>query len=56
MEILLKNQESCIINGGIASKYFRLEGGTEQGDFSIQLIVHIIVRICICSDQIKSKH
>ena len=32
MEILLKNQESCIINGGIASKYFRLEGGTEQGD------------------------
>ena len=32
MEILLKNQESCIINGGITSKYFRLEGGTEQGD------------------------
>ena len=28
IKILLKNQESCIINGGITTKYFRLERGT----------------------------
>ena len=30
--ILLKNQESCIINGGITTKFFKLERGTRQGD------------------------
>ena len=32
IKILLKNQESCIINGGIAIKYFDLERGTRQRD------------------------
>ena len=32
IEILLKNQESCIINGGITTKCFRWEGGTRQRD------------------------
>ena len=32
IKILLKNQESCIINGGINTKYFKLERGTRQGD------------------------
>ena len=32
MKILLKNQESCIINGGYTTKYFKLEKGTRQGD------------------------
>ena len=27
-----KNQESCIINGGKTTKYFKLERGTRQGD------------------------
>ena len=29
---MLKSQESCVINGGKASKYFKLERGTRQGD------------------------
>ena len=29
---LLKNQESCIINGGNTTKYFKLEKGIRQGD------------------------
>ena len=29
---LLKNQESCIINGGKTTKYFKLLRGTRQGD------------------------
>ena len=32
IKILLKNQESCIINGGITWKYFNLERGTREGD------------------------
>ena len=31
-KLLLKNQESCIINGGNTTKYFKLEKGTRQGD------------------------
>ena len=31
VKILLKNQESCIINGGNTTKYFKLEKGTSQG-------------------------
>ena len=32
IKIILKNQESCIINGGETTKYFKLERGTRQGD------------------------
>ena len=32
IKIMLKNQESCVINGGKTSKYFKLERGTRQGD------------------------
>ena len=32
IKILLKNQESCVINGGHTTKYFRLERGAGQGD------------------------
>ena len=32
IKILLKNQESCVINGGHTAKYFRLERGARQGD------------------------
>ena len=32
IKLLLKNQESCIINGGIATKYFRLERGPHRRD------------------------
>ena len=32
IKILLKNQESCVINGGLTSGYFKLERGARQGD------------------------
>ena len=32
IQILLRNQESCIIKGGTSTKYFKLQKGTRQGD------------------------
>ena len=32
VKILLKNEESCIINGGNTIKYVKLEKGTRQRD------------------------
>ena len=32
IETLLNNQESCIINRGITTHYFKLKKGTRQGD------------------------
>ena len=31
-EIILKNQESCVINGGKTAKYFKISRGARQGD------------------------
>ena len=48
MQILLRNQESCIINGGTTKKYFKLEKGTRQGDpistYSFILVFGIYVK------------
>ena len=32
IQILLKDQESCVINGGTTTQYFKLKRGTRQGD------------------------
>ena len=32
IQILIKNSESCVINGGKTTPYFKLERGTRQGD------------------------
>ena len=32
IQILLRNQESCVINGWTTTKYFKPEKGTRQGD------------------------
>ena len=32
IKILLNNQESCVINGGHSTKYFKVERGARQGD------------------------
>ena len=42
IETLLNNQESCIINGGITTHYFKLKKGTRQDD-SISAYLFILV-------------
>ena len=43
IQILLKNQESCIINGGSTTKYFKLEKCTRQWDpISSYLVIHVL--------------
>ena len=32
IQILLRDQESCVINDGTASAYFKLQRGARQGD------------------------
>ena len=32
VKILLRNQESCVLNDGTTTKYFLLERGARQGD------------------------
>ena len=40
VEIILKNQESCVINGGTTTKYFKLNRGARQGDpISVYLFI-----------------
>ena len=42
IKILLKNQESCVINGGKTSRYFQLKRGTRQG-YTISPYLFILV-------------
>ena len=46
VKILLKNQESCIINGGNTTKHFKLEKGTRQGDpISAYLFILVLEKV-----------
>ena len=47
VKILLKNQEFCIINGGNAAKYFKLEKGTRQGDPVSAYLFILVLEIAI---------
>ena len=43
VEIILKNQESCVINGGTTTKYFKLNRGARQGDpISANLFIFVL--------------
>ena len=52
---MLKNQESCVINGGKTSQYFKLERGTRQGD-PISAYLFIIVLEVIFLNIIQNSH
>ena len=49
IKVLLNNQESCVINGGKTSKYFKLKRGTRQGDpisaYLFIIVVQVVFRI-----------
>ena len=49
IKVLLNNQESCVINGGKTSKYFKLERGTQQGDpistYLFIIVLQVVFRI-----------
>ena len=51
---LLKNQESCVINGGKTIKYFRLQRGARKGNpvsaYLFILVLEVVFRL------IKSSH
>ena len=53
IKTLLKNQESCVINGGKTTKYFPLQRGARQGDsvsaYLFILVLEVVFRL------IKSK-
>ena len=54
VKILLKSQESRVLNGGITTKYFLLGRGTPQGDpISADLF---ILAVDILYHLIRSKH
>ena len=55
IKILLKNQESCVINGGKTSQYFKLERGTRQGN-PISAYLFIIVLEVLFLNIIQNSH
>ena len=44
---LLKNQESCIINGGQTINYFKLERYTGQGDLLSAYVFILLLEIAL---------
>ena len=57
IKVLLNNQESCVINGGKTSKYFKLERGTRQGDpisaYLFIIVLEVVFRIIKETSNIK---
>ena len=54
IKILLQNQESCIVNGGSTTNYFKHEKGTRQGD-PISAYLFILVLEIVFSFTKESK-
>ena len=45
IEILLKDQKSCVINGGTTTQYFNLERGVRQGDPVLTYLFILVLEI-----------
>ena len=45
IEILLKDQQSCVINGGLTSQYFNLQRGARQGHHVSAYIFILVLEI-----------
>ena len=57
IKTLLNNQESCIINGGFTTKYFKLDKGTRQGDpISAYLFILVLEIVFNLIKQNKDVH
>ena len=57
VKTLLNNQESCIINGGFTTKYFKLDKGTRQGDpISAYLFILVLEIVFNLINQNKDIH
>ena len=54
VKTLLKNQESCVINGGKTTKYFPLPRGARQGDPVSAYLFILVLEAVFCL--IKSSH
>ena len=47
IEILLKDQQSCVINGGTSTQYFNLERGTHQGEPVVGYLLIMVLFVFI---------
>ena len=58
--MLLPNQESCVINGGSTTLYFKLEKGVRQGDpisaYLFIIVLEIIFVIIKSNANIKTPY
>ena len=53
-KILLRNQESCVLNGGTTTKYFLLGRSARQGDPYFSLFICFSLRDLISARKIKT--
>ena len=57
IKVLLNNQESCVINAGETSKYFKLERGTRQDDpisaYLFVIVLEVVFRIIKVTSNIE---
>ena len=50
IQIILKNQESCVMNGGSSTGYFKLLRGARQGDPISAYLFVMVLEVFFCDD------